>query len=115
MRSSKFRKLDHEARWGEMGFGHDRHPKKENRLKKREVEDELNKLKTENKRLKREIARLTKFLSRPLSESEDEFNTNLVPKSSAQCPKCKCNEIGEVKIGTKLIMVCKKCLWRKMV
>jgi hypothetical protein len=114
MRSSKFRKLDHEARWRKMGHSYDVHPKKENCLKKREVEDELNKLKTENKRLKREIARLTKFLSRPLPGQEDDFGTDLRPKSLMECPKCKCNEIGEVKIGTKLIMVCKKCLWRKM-
>jgi len=113
MRRTEFREHDDEARRGKMGGGLYGHAKKEVWMSKRSEEDEINALKTENRRLKREVSRLTKYLERS-PNAQDSFDTHLKPKGNTECPKCKSNDVGEVKVGSRKLVVCRECNWRKL-
>lgn len=111
---TEFRKDDNDTRWSKVGSSPYSYRTKAASMTKRSEEDEINALKTENRRLKREVARLTKYLERS-PHAQDSFDTHLKPKGNTECPKCKSNDVGEVKIGTKKLVVCRECNWRKMI
>lgn len=81
---------------------------------------ELSSVKKENTQLKRQVARLTKQLTRALdtSPSEEVDDTNVREHTEGQrnqpkCEACPSRNLKSVKIPNGTLVVCKDCGWRK--
>lgn len=81
---------------------------------------ELDTAKKENRKLKRELSKLQKYVAKLLDQSEmfpdPEMNEEikLPPVEGAQCPTCQ-GPLSIVNLGTKTLKACKSCGWRKVV
>lgn len=77
---------------------------------------ELIDVKRENNQLKRQIARLTKQLSKALDangEPVEESPAPAVVVARPKCEACQSLNIKSVKMPTSTLVVCKSCGWRK--
>lgn len=80
---------------------------------------ELADIKRENSQLKRQVARLTKQLTRALdTQSNDTDDKNVrehveSQRKAAKCEQCPSLNLKSVKIPGGTLVVCKDCGWRK--
>lgn len=83
----------------------------------RELRAENQRLRKEVKSLKRDISRLRKQLDRqPIYDDTDEQEEKVIEikVNKPSCPECDSTDLGEVKIGIKILTICKNCKYRKM-
>lgn len=87
----------------------------QNRERREEAKGkELAETKKENQQLRRQIARLTKQLSRitDISQSED-HEVSVKKEHKPKCPDCESTNIKTIKLHTGQLTACKDCGWRK--
>jgi hypothetical protein len=87
------------------------------------VKDAVHKLRTENPKLRRQVATLKKELTRftevefdqslALEDVEAELILAPEPDETPTCPKCKSEDFSQVPAGKYLIKVCRACGYRK--
>ena len=73
-------------------------------------------LRAENQKLKRQISRMRRELAKPpvvvVDDESIEDVVDIKPKNS--CPECSSGELRIVKLGSKTLVVCPDCKYRKM-
>ncbi len=89
-------------------------------MSKRQREEEsrsLNKLESENAKLKKSVSRLRRRLERYEGvATEDDEEIKEVPISDKEkCPECSSKDLTELDLGGKLFRLCKACKWRKLI
>jgi predicted RNase H-like nuclease (RuvC/YqgF family) len=92
-------------------------------IPKRESKDvkhaELQDLRKENQKLKRECARLRRELQKQTAyslEIEEQAETESTKKYEKEqiCPVCGAvNSLTQMQLSVKVLTICKKCKWRK--
>jgi septal ring factor EnvC (AmiA/AmiB activator) len=80
---------------------------------------ELAELQRENHRLRREVARLQKYIdklvaTRDRQEAEEAEAPVLLDTKAFQCPNCHSEKIKMVQLGHRALRVCIDCAWRAM-
>lgn len=89
-------------------------PRRESASNAKELDTALK----ENRKLKRELAKMQKYVSKLLNQQanppDPEVPAEPLSSDGVQCPTCN-HALSVVNLGVKSLRVCKSCGWRKVV